>query len=94
MKFNPIIILLNNNGYKTERAIHDGPFNDLHPWYYHELPRSFDLRYYTQKAVTIRDFAFALEDAFRHADGPSFIEAVLDEREFSQPLKAIGRNIM
>jgi len=28
---NPIVVVLNNRGYGTERHIHDGPFNDLLP---------------------------------------------------------------
>ena len=35
---NPIIIVLNNEGYGTERVIWDGPFNDIHNWQYHRLP--------------------------------------------------------
>ncbi len=35
---NPVIIVLNNNGYGTERHIHDGPFNDVLAWKYHKLP--------------------------------------------------------
>ncbi|MBD0359896.1 MAG: alpha-keto acid decarboxylase family protein, partial [Nitrososphaeraceae archaeon] len=31
---NPIIIVLNNNGYGTERPMLDGPFNDILPWNY------------------------------------------------------------
>ena len=29
---NPIVIVLNNGGYGTERRLLDGPFNDLQPW--------------------------------------------------------------
>src|SRR5919198_3010219 len=35
---NPIIIVLNNNGYGTERPMLDGPFNDLLPWNYFRIP--------------------------------------------------------
>ena len=35
---NPVIIVLNNAGYGTERHIHDGPFNDVLNWKYHKLP--------------------------------------------------------
>ncbi len=34
----PIIVLLNNDGYGTERPIIDGPFNDLLPWDYSRIP--------------------------------------------------------
>jgi len=29
---NPIVVVLNNRGYGTERPMADGPFNDVHPW--------------------------------------------------------------
>jgi indolepyruvate decarboxylase len=35
---NPIVVVLNNNGYGTERQIQDGPYNDLWPWNYSRLP--------------------------------------------------------
>ncbi|HOD82680.1 MAG: Indole-3-pyruvate decarboxylase [Planctomycetes bacterium ADurb.Bin126] len=31
---NPIVFVLNNRGYTTERFIQDGPFNDIHEWSY------------------------------------------------------------
>jgi indolepyruvate decarboxylase len=33
----PIVILLNNRGYSTEREILEGPFNDVHEWQYDRL---------------------------------------------------------
>jgi indolepyruvate decarboxylase len=35
---NPIIIVLNNNRYGTERPMLDGPFNDILPWGYYRIP--------------------------------------------------------
>jgi indolepyruvate decarboxylase len=37
-KLNPIVVVLNNNGYGTERHIQDGPYNDVWPWQYSKLP--------------------------------------------------------
>jgi indolepyruvate decarboxylase len=37
-RLNPIVIVLNNAGYGTERHIQDGPYNDVAPWNYHLLP--------------------------------------------------------
>jgi TPP-dependent 2-oxoacid decarboxylase len=37
-RLNPIVIVLNNAGYGTERHIHDGPYNDVAPWNYNLLP--------------------------------------------------------
>ena len=36
---NPIVVVLNNEGYGTERPMLDGPFNDILNWRYSELPR-------------------------------------------------------
>ncbi|NQV28939.1 MAG: alpha-keto acid decarboxylase family protein [Rhodopirellula sp.] len=35
---NPIVIVLNNHGYTTERFLQDGPFNDIASWNFHCLP--------------------------------------------------------
>jgi indolepyruvate decarboxylase len=37
-RLNPIVIVLNNAGYGTERHMQDGPYNDVTPWNYHQLP--------------------------------------------------------
>ena len=37
-KLNPIIIVLNNKGYGTERPMIDGRFNDVLLWNYSRLP--------------------------------------------------------
>jgi len=36
--FNPIVLVLNNKGYTTERILQEGPFNDIPNWDYHRLP--------------------------------------------------------
>ncbi|MBA3685153.1 MAG: alpha-keto acid decarboxylase family protein [Planctomycetes bacterium] len=36
-KLDPIVILLDNRGYTTERFINDGPYNDIHPWHYEKM---------------------------------------------------------
>ena len=40
-KSNAILLLMNNDGYTTERVIHEGPYNDIQPWAYHRLPEVF-----------------------------------------------------
>lgn len=35
---NPIVVVLNNHGYTTERFLLDGPFNDVHEWRFHKIP--------------------------------------------------------
>lgn len=36
-KLNPIVFVLNNDGFTTERFLLDGGFNDIHSWSYHEI---------------------------------------------------------
>jgi indolepyruvate decarboxylase len=36
-KLNPIVFILNNDGYTTERFLIDGGFNDIHGWDYHAI---------------------------------------------------------
>jgi TPP-dependent 2-oxoacid decarboxylase len=36
-KLSPIVIVLNNRGYSTEREIMEGPFNDIHDWRYEKV---------------------------------------------------------
>jgi indolepyruvate decarboxylase len=35
---NPIVIVLNNKGYTTERFLLEGSFNDIHNWAFHKIP--------------------------------------------------------
>jgi indolepyruvate decarboxylase len=36
-KLSPVVIVLNNRGYSTEREIMEGPFNDIHDWRYDKI---------------------------------------------------------
>ena len=36
-KLSPVVIVLNNRGYSTEREIMEGPFNDIHDWHYEKI---------------------------------------------------------
>jgi indolepyruvate decarboxylase len=37
-RFNPIVLVLNNRGYMTERFLLEGSFNDVQEWAYHKIP--------------------------------------------------------
>jgi indolepyruvate decarboxylase len=37
-RLNPVVVVLNNSGYGTERHMQDGPYNDVWPWHYSRLP--------------------------------------------------------
>ncbi|GES62055.1 pyruvate decarboxylase [Aspergillus terreus] len=42
MRLNPIILVFNNLGYKTETVINDGPYNYIANWRYSQFPAVFD----------------------------------------------------
>jgi len=88
-KSNAIILLMNNDGYTTERVIHEGPYNDIQPWDYHRLPEVFGGGW--GKRVTTEDeLDAALERARGGNDGPALIELVLERLDTSEALKRIG----
>ena len=87
-KLNPIIILLNNQGYGTERRLLDGPFNDLQPWQYNTIPevvgggRGF-------LVDTEDEFDRALESATKNLDSFCILEVRLDPNDGSDALQRL-----
>ncbi|ABK99186.1 alpha-keto acid decarboxylase family protein [Pelobacter propionicus] len=83
---NPIIIVLNNSGYGTERPMLDGSFNDVYPWRYARLPellgagRGFDVQ--TEEQLEV-----ALEAARGYRDGFCILDVRLDPYDFSPALR-------
>ena len=85
----PIVFLLNNDGYATERAIHDGPYNEIQWWKYHQLPVVFG----GDMGLEVRtegDLQRALETANRCADRMVFIEVIVDRTDHTEALGRIG----
>jgi len=86
---NAILLLMNNDGYTTERVIHDGPYNDIQSWAYHRLPPVFGGGW-GQRVATEDEFDEALARARASNDGPALIEIVLDRLDTSEGLKRLG----
>ena len=84
-KLNPIIVLLNNNGYGTERPILDGSFNDIHSWHYSKIPEILGCGY-GFVVETEEEFDDAITKAWRQKDGFNIIEVKLDNYDFSPAL--------
>jgi indolepyruvate decarboxylase len=90
-RLQPIIFLLNNDGYTIERAICDRPYNDLQPWKYHRLVDVFG----TGLAFDVRTEG-ELEDALVQAaaaDSVVFIEVHTDRLDCSESLQRAGATI-
>ena len=89
-KLNPIIFLINNDGYTIERVIHDGEYNDLQPWKYHQLPQVFGESWSCQ-VWTEGELERALKEAKNKINCVSFIEVHLDRFDCSHGLKRLGQ---
>ena len=90
--YNPIVVVLNNKGYTTERIIQDGPFNDILNWEYHRLPDligggwGFEVR-------TEGDLDQSLNAALAHQDAFSVINVHLDPFDVSPVLERLGKGL-
>jgi indolepyruvate decarboxylase len=88
---NPIIIVLNNGGYGTERPMLDGAFNDIPAWKYSKIPSiTGSGRGYLVK--TEKDLAEALEKA-RAEEKPCILEIILAKDDISEPLKRLTSSL-
>jgi TPP-dependent 2-oxoacid decarboxylase len=89
---NPIIFLINNNGYTIERVIQDNIYNDLQPWQYHKLPQVFG-DCWSCEVTTEGELEEALKIAKQNTDTVSFIEVHLEQLDCSQGLVRLGKAI-
>ncbi|HEY7108019.1 MAG TPA: thiamine pyrophosphate-binding protein [Nitrososphaeraceae archaeon] len=89
---NPIIIVLNNHGYRTERTILDGRFNDLYEWQYSKLTellrkgKSYNVR-------TNMEFDLTLKKAKLHTKEFVLIVVHLRKLDGSAALKRLTNTL-
>jgi indolepyruvate decarboxylase len=86
---NPIIFLLNNDGYVIERLIHDGPYNDIQRWSYHPLPQAFAGDALSLEVRTEGELEQALTSTAEHPDKLIFINLYLPPDEGSEALERL-----
>lgn len=90
--FNPIVIVLNNKGYTTERFLQDGPFNDILNWNYHRLPDllgagwGFEVR-------TFGELQQAMKAALAHQDAFSILNVHLEPNDISPALARLAEKM-
>jgi len=93
-RFAPIVIVLDNHGYGTERLLHAGDhaFNEIHPWQYHKLPEvlgngtGYDVR-------TEGDFDRALLAAWADTTAMSLIHVRLPREDCSRTLQRLASRL-
>lgn len=82
----PIIILLNNHGYATERPLIEGEFNNILDWKYSKIPQVLGggTGAYVKTKKELED---ALKKAFADRGQFHLIEVDLDKNDYSPGLK-------
>ena len=87
-----IVFVVNNKGFTAERLIHDGPFNDVADWRYHQLPAAFGgvgLDVHTEG-----DLEAALARADAHTGpGPMLIEVHVDPWDASEAFTLMSETL-
>ena len=88
----PIVVLLNNRGYSTEREIMEGPFNDLHEWQYEKM---VDLigGGIGSRVSTQREFEERLAAALADRSRPHLINVLLSPNDRSPGMVRLARRL-
>lgn len=89
---NPIVIVLNNHGYTTERFLLDGPFNDIHEWRFHKVPEVLG----TGLGIEVRtepELDHALEAALANTGSFSLVNVHLDPYDRSPALERLAAKL-
>jgi indolepyruvate decarboxylase len=90
--FNPIVLVLNNKGYTTERFLQEGPFNDISTWNYHRLPEllgggwGFEVK-------TEGELDQALKAALNNQDTFSLLNIHLEPNDISPALARLAKRL-
>ena len=90
--FNPIVVVLNNKGYSTERFIQEGPFNDIHNWHYHRMPELLGAGWGFE-VQTEGDLEKAFKAAMANQDSFSLLNVHLDKLDVSPALKRLAERL-
>src|SRR5438552_3834265 len=91
-RLNPIVVVLNNSGYGTERHIHDGPYNDVLAWNYSRVPevlgagRGFVVN-------TEAELDAALRAAEAHKESFCLLDVRLDPLDRSPALQRLAERL-
>ena len=85
----PVIVVVNNDGYTVERAIHGetAPYNDIVSWSWTDIPNALGVaNHLVFRAQTYGELDDALTAAAEHQDRMVFVEVVLPRLEIPRLL--------
>jgi indolepyruvate decarboxylase len=88
----PVVIVINNHGYSTERLILEGPFNDIAEWHYEHIG---------ELCGPVAGFRVATEDAFEDAlsqalaitGQPALINVELQPDDASPAMRRLAQHL-
>jgi TPP-dependent 2-oxoacid decarboxylase len=89
---NPIVVVLNNHGYTTERFLLEGSFNDVHEWQFHKIPEVLG----TGLGLEVRtegELDAALEAAMANTASFSLLNVHIDKMDRSPALERLASRL-
>lgn len=92
MGLNPIVIVINNHGYGTERQLQEGSFNDIGEWNYSQLPAVLG----AGKGFVVRtegELDAALKQAIAHTESFVILDVQLDKYDQSPALMRLAERL-
>ena len=89
---NPIIFVLNNKGYSTERFINDGPYNDILNWEFHKIPEVLNAGWGCE-VRTEGDLESALSYVQKNVKGFSIVNVHLEPLDASEAMSRLGKRL-
>ena len=93
---NPIVFVINNDGYTIERYIHgwDASYNDIAPWKYTQLPAAFGAsedKFATYVAKTKEDVEKLFKDpSFAQSPKLRFVELFMPKEDAPKSLQLVA----
>jgi indolepyruvate decarboxylase len=91
-RLDPIVFVLNNHGYTTERFIREGPYNDIGDWAYHLYPQLVR-EGWGAEVRTEGELENALLRAKQNTHCFSIINLHLDKLDRSEALARLGKHL-
>jgi len=82
---NPVIFVMNNRGYTTQRYLKDGTYNDINNWNYHRWPEILGCGNGFEVS-TEEDLELAIVSAMNNLDSYSIVNVHLDKYDKSRTL--------
>ncbi len=93
MKLNPIVVLLNNNGFGMQRIFVDGNFNDINTWDYGNITELMGGGVIF-RAENNEQFETTFKEALKNRNEPTLIEAIIPKGEISTGMQQMKKALM